>query len=378
MGGILDYIAWRGDITMKERCFNEVDGLILAKVVCVNLTGIVPAIGEKGYITMKDACDKYRAMRRNEDEDMGLLLSKQIVPLFKRLAASPRYCDMRLFAYVKETDIENEKQFSALVVNMMNGTHFITFRGTDDTLIGWKENFNMSYMHAVPSQREAAEYLERVAKKCRGNLILGGHSKGGNLSVYAAAMCPEKIQNRILAVYNHDGPGFMQPVLKSEGYLRIADRVFTIVPEESIVGLLMEHQEDYTVIKSRYRGPSQHDSFGWEVHRDRFVRLDTVSAKSRYLDQSLSAWMNKIEPEKRKDFINAMFGILESTGASTLTDLTANKLNKALTAIGTMRQLDSESKAMLRTLLGFLFREITLRSRFKTKKMLAEEIKERR
>jgi hypothetical protein len=349
---------------MKERRFNEVDSLILSKIACVNLADVVPALDQKGGVTVRQACDKYMAVRKKGEDEAGLLNSKQVVPLFKKLASSQRFGDMRLSGYTAETDPDTEKQFSALVVNMGGGTHFITLRGTDDTLVGWKENFNMSNMLEVPSQRSAADYLARAAKKYRGELILGGHSKGGNLAVYAAAVSPAKIQNRITAVYYHDGAGFMQPVLKSDGYGRIAGRVFTFVPEESIVGLLMEHQQDYAVVKSRNHGPSQHDCFGWEIRRDRFVRLGSVCAKSRYLDQKLSAWMNTIAPEKRREFINAMFGILESTGAVTLTDLTVNKLNKAVTAIGTMRHLDGESKIMLRTVLGFLIREMTLRKRF--------------
>ena len=237
-----------------------------------------------------------------------------------------------------------------MVAECQDNTYFVAFRGTDDTLVGWKEDFNMSYILAVPSQLEAVSYLEKVAEKVRGKLRLGGHSKGGNLAVYAAVQCKEEIQERIIEIYNNDGPGFSKEMLISEPYNRVRERIWTIVPQTSVVGMLLEHEEEYLVTKSSQSGIMQHDPLSWEVLGAKFVYLDDVKKNSRILDRTLKNWINKMTREQREEFVMVLFHVIDETGAKNLSELSEDKLGNLGALIKTakaVKHMTAEDQEML-------------------------------
>ena len=221
---------------------------------------------------------------------------------------------------------------------------YIVFRGTDDTLVGWKESFNMSFMYPIPAQKEALEYVKRVCEGYDGDIYIGGHSKGGNLAVFSAVEAPESIKRHIKAVYNNDGPGFTREFIESQKYLEIKDRLQTFVPESSVVGMLLEHEESYVVVKSTQSGIFQHNGLSWEVMGGEFIHLDTVAKESKRIDVDLKRWLSTMSNEERKTVLDTIYEILISTDAKTLSDLTSDKL-KLVKAWGS---LDDESKALIK------------------------------
>lgn len=230
MADMFEYLSWRGDISLAHSPFNAVDSLILSVLSYLPFDGIVPETIHKNGASLEDANDSMRlldirSLPIRDDRDIKLLSA---------LARSERFKNMRLCAYVNDIDIEKEKQFSAITILTGDKHAFLAFRGTDLTLVGWKEDFNMSFLTTVPSQAAATEYLERVYGELRMNLRLGGHSKGGNLATYAAAFCTNKTQKHIQAVYNNDGPGFDSSIIESEGYRRVQGRLHSYVPQSSI------------------------------------------------------------------------------------------------------------------------------------------------
>ena len=274
MSNILDYLDWRGDICITASPFNKVDNLLLSELSYVNFDGILPGIEEDIWMTVKEAEQIFFSKYNKKEiyEERSFMAKAPLV--LEKMAKAKRFQDMKLSCYVNQIDEEEEKQFSALVAECQDNTYFVAFRGTDDTLVGWKEDFNMSYILAVPSQLEAVSYLEKVAEKVRGKLRLGGHSKGGNLAVYAAVQCKEEIQERIIEIYNNDGPGFSKEMLISEPYNRVRERIWTIVPQTSVVGMLLEHEEEYLVTKS-----SQSEL------------CSMIPFLGKCLEQNLSTWM---------------------------------------------------------------------------------------
>ncbi len=351
MANLFDYLSWRGDLSFAQAPLNEVDNLVLCKLCCPDLRGCVPAPEEGAPVTLAQASRRYFAARGNAPDKLGVLISDAILPMIRQAAQTERFGGVLLSDYINRIDDLREEQFSALTMRLGDGSLFVAFRGTDDTLAGWKENFNMSFLSAVPAQMDAVEYVTRIAGAGAEPLRVGGHSKGGNLAVYAAAYCPPALQSRILHVYNNDGPGFRSSMLELQQYGRVRDRITTLVPQSSIVGMLLEHEEDYEVIRSLESGPLQHDGLTWEVCGPSFVHLESTTGGSRYLDRALKTWVDSVDDASRRAFTDALFGILEATGARTLTELSERRLQKAAAMLQAYRDLDeSQRRMMLQTL----------------------------
>ena len=254
---------------------------------------------------------------------------------------------MKLAAYVNKCDEEEEKQFSAICIFPGDNTVYISFRGTDDTLVGWKEDLNMSFQSPVPSQIEALEYLKTIAKEFDGKIRLGGHSKGGNLAVYAASFCDLEIQKRIRSVYCFDGPGFINKVLNDSNFGKVEARIHAFVPQSSVVGMLLGHSVKYTVVESVQTGLYQHDPYSWKVIRNNFICLESISPESRFMDATLEEWIYSMNSEQRREFVEAVYFIIQQTEAKTLLELSVNGLKNAKLIIKTMRNMEPATKKML-------------------------------
>lgn len=351
MANLFDYLNWRGDLTLDQVPLNDIDSLILSRLSYLPFDNIVPK-SLRESITIKEAGKRFLA----SEEAREHVILQEDIPLLQEIAASERFGPMHLLGYVNQIDEEAEKQFSAVIIQMSPDCHYVSYRGTDLTLVGWKEDFNMSFTTPVPAQEEAVRYFEGVGSTVRGNFVLGGHSKGGNLAVYAAAFCSEKLQKRILAVYNNDGPGFDSAVLETAGYKNIKEKIKTFVPQSSVVGMLLQHEEEYFVIHSTQIGLMQHDLYSWEVVRDQFVHLDTVTDGSKFIDQTLKTWVAALEPEQREQFVDALFSIFEQTEATSLKELTENWYTNARVILKSLRNMDDTMRQTISETLRVLLK----------------------
>lgn len=354
MASILDYLDWRGDITFAERPFNEVDNLLLAELSYLDFGGIVPA-DFAAAVPLSDAVAAFT--KRTPHADMGVLVPDKIPGLAQKMAASARFRDVLLSGYVCKLDEQTETQFAALCAALPDGTVYAAFRGTDDTIVGWKEDFNMGFLPIVPSQREAADYLRAAAAAFPSQkLRAGGHSKGGNLAVYAAVWCGESVQDQLLAVYNNDGPGFHTSLLDRPEHQRIANRIQTILPESSVVGMLLEHEESYQVVRSNQVGLMQHDGFSWQVLGERFEHLTELAEGGRIMDQTLRSFLRELTEPQRAQLVDTLFDILTCTDASTLTDLKVGGLKTASAMVKALQKLDKPTRKALSDTLKLLVR----------------------
>ena len=327
MANISDYLDWRGDIHFLVSPFNEVDNYIVAKIGTADFQGIVAETAEP--IALEEAVERYFARFGQAGNYLGALSTERLAPVLHRLPETVRFRDLALSGYVNQVLPQLTKQFSAMTVTLPDGNHYVSFRGTDDTIAAWKEDFMMSLEDAVPAQLDAAAYLAWAAEAYPGPLIVGGHSKGGNLAVYAAATAAPEVQDRIVAVYNNDGPGFGEAFFQTEGYLRIRDRIVTLLPQRSIVGRFL-CQDQYTVVKCGRSGFSAHDGFLWEVRGNAFVHASRLSRASVAMYDSMAQVLQRMELEERREFIEDFFGMLTASGAVTLTDINEHKLRKAV------------------------------------------------
>ena len=372
MANALDYLDWRGDVPLSLDGFNEVDGFIMSKLTSLDFTGLVPEDGEARFA---DALGEYFKRFGEEDRRLGVLLPPGTVTMAKKLLASRRFAGLIISDYVNRVDPRRAEQFCALTARVPDGTRFVAFRGTDDTLAAWREDFNMSAHDAVPAQLDAAAYLARAGWKFDGEVRVGGHSKGGNLAVYAAMRAPEELQRRISAVYNYDGPGFRYSVAGDEGFMRIRGRIRMLVPQHAMVGVLLVNDAPYEIVESCETGAAAHNGFTWQVLGRKFVRCARFSRRSRVYAEAIRLWAERLDLQQRQELINAVFDALESTGASTLTDLNERRVRSALAAARDLmgdeaeRAVFTESMEQLaRAVLAGAKRELPLAGRFKSKK----------
>lgn len=354
MANIEDYLMWRGDLTFAQAPFNEIDNLILALMSYIVFDGIVPGPAYKDIITLEAASKLFFKMHGEEDFGVQNVSTRLIPFILKKVAATERFKHIGLCNYVSTIDYIDEKQFAALHILLGDGTTYISYRGTDDTLVGWKEDLNMTYMMPVPAQIDALQYLEATTKRGRRPLRLGGHSKGGNLAMYAGIMCKDKLKHRILEIYNNDGPGFNKETTESQNYKAMLHKIKTIVPESSIIGMLLEHEEEYVVVKSRKSGILQHDIMHWEVLGSKLVYLEDVSKNSKQLNHAINELLSHMEVHQRQQFTEGLFLALESTGAKTVSDLTAEKIKNINVILKTLGTMDEKTKEMVTKTVKFI------------------------
>lgn len=241
-------------------------------------------------------------------------------------------------------------------IELNYNTIYIAFKGTDNNLFGWKEDFNLCFMSEIPSQLEAVKYVNNIKRKYK-NIIIGGHSKGGNLAIYAAVKCKEKIKKRIKYVYNNDGPGFLEEFTSSPNYLKILPKIISIVPETSIIGMLLTHQGEYKVIKSSTQGIWQHDPLSWQVINNSFITIKEVDETSNKINNMLNEWLRKITKQERELFINTLFQILEKNKIETIAELSQMSLIKIPSLVKSFKNLDEESRKLMINLLKDLVKE---------------------
>ena len=348
MDNILSYLKWRGDISFSKSPFNEVDNLILSMLCYLPLEEVVPSPGKRSVLLIK-AAESYFSVHPMPETHRKAVHSEDAYEwLLYQLAASERFRMLRLSDMVSITDESGSEQFAALCVHIDRKNTYIAFRGTADTLIGWKEDFLLSCLSTIPSQRHALQYLTETAGRYPGRVFaVGGHSKGGNLAVYAAAKVPASIQKRISSIWSNDGPGFQKSFPESRGYKRIRDRIRSIVPESSVVGMLLSHDNSYEIVSSSQIGLMQHDGFSWEVEGTRFVQKEGLSGQSILMDMKIRDWLDSIPDKEKRKTIDILFDLLSASGAATLTEVRKGKLKVAISALPQMLELPKETRDII-------------------------------
>jgi len=335
---ITDYIDWRGDIGFDVSPFNEVDSYIVSKLGTPDFTGIVP---ECGFISLGEAVE---GLKKKEIKSLGVLSSPYVLDIIERLPETSRYEVLLLGDYVNISDEKKGEQFSAITVILPDNTRYVAFRGTDDTLLAWKEDFMLGATGIIPAQWDAAEYLRAEASKSDYPIVVGGHSKGGNLAVFAAMTASAETKMKISAVYNFDGPGFFKDVSQNRGYLKIKPKLHTIVSKNTTVGVMLNFDKDCEIVDTDVAGISAHDGFRWKVNRRAFVRAEGFTAATTAFRDAALEVARTLTPEEIAETADSMFSILSSEGAETVTELTETKLREAVAVMKELRKDPSVSR----------------------------------
>ena len=351
---VFDYLHWRGDLSFEDAPFNEVDNLILSMMSFPDFLGIVPSLPSPASVSFEYAMDQFLS-RQDKSKHLGAIIPDTIIELSELASKTRRFGSLQLTAYENTVDEEKDMQFAALTVILPYGKMFASFRGTDDTLVGWREDFDLAFTPQVNAQHRAAEYLNSVCSIHSGEYYTGGHSKGGNLAVWSVLNVPPEVQDRLICAYNNDGPGFGTDMTKTAEYKRLNGRIKTIIPESSIVGMLLEHDEKYEVIHSTENFIMQHDPLSWVVDCDKFVYMPERSSTGKRSDAAIKKWIASLSKDEMKLFTENLFKVLDATDAKTLTELSKNKLKNAFLMLKAARNMDKETKAAMNEIIRKLF-----------------------
>ena len=335
---MIDYIGWRGDITFREKGINDIDNLIFSELAYTDMKSFYKA-DDDFSMTVAEIYDAYT---RNGIDQSKLM--NDPLPVLRKASASERFKNVRVYWYSDVTDADMLTQFAAVTFLYREGEAYVAFRGTDNTVIGWRECFNMSYLSETPGQNKAVEYLNKVGGLFDGTLYVGGHSKGGNFAVYASAFCKNVIKDRIVRVYSNDGPGFLSEVSESEDYLNIVDRIRKIVPESSLVGNLLDDKVKNNYITSSAKGFVQHDPYTWNVYGTRFEASQKQDNASVFMKDTLSRWLSSLNDENKKIFVDAVFGTLDEAGVKSLSELGENRFATVITLLKSASKIDPDNK----------------------------------
>ena len=349
MGNLFDYLTWRGDLDFAKSPLNPVDFVIFSQLAYLPFDGIVPGPGVKEGLSLHLALNKLQEkIQRNKSAVKEFLGFNEDPDFINALSLSNRFRNCHLLGFMNQINEDLEYQISGVCIYTGDDCCSVVFRGTDATLVGWKESFNMCFKEVIPAQIEAVKYLEKMAPLLKGRLRIGGHSKGGNLAVYAAAFCEKKIQNRIIEIFNFDSPGFYENVITSKGFLAIKDKINFFVPQDSVIGMLFEHGRNYNVIKSTEIGLQQHSLFSWEVTHNNMIRVDEVTSGSRYVDKTLRDWINGLANEDREKVIEALYTILTASDIKSIHDLEHSFLPSMGKIIKFLGNVDEHTKKLIR------------------------------
>ena len=348
MKNMLDYIKEFGHVSFEERAFSEIDALVLTELEYLPLEKVVPS-DENGedFVTVKEIAEYMQEHKQELFDENPMMITQERHEVSQVIADAPRFQSLKFFGVVSVWDKDTTKQFAAVTVEVEPSVRLVVFRGTDETLIGWKEDFLMTYSPLVAAQTDAKEYLAKQASLFDGDLMVSGHSKGGNLAIYAAATQEEDVQLRIVDIFCFDSPGLYRSVLETKGYQNIVPLAMRYIPQDSLVGLMLESEVPYVIVKSNATGAMQHSAMTWEIEDGQFIKMEKLTKNSQLNDQTFKKWTESVSDEELELFWNVFFELLFSVGIDTVNDLYGQFMHYVQEFLKAAGDMDEEKRELL-------------------------------
>lgn len=337
---IEDYLKYYKDLSWEEEPFNDVDNLILSLISYVELDF---AFEKKKILTIKEASDMYWNHFDKSTVDKNITMVKKSSYLIKKLATCKRYQNLILLNY--ENYVDEKMQFGAVMISLPNDMVYVSFKGTDHNIIGWKEDLQLSYLFPIPSQNRAIEYLNEHIKIQHRKIIVGGHSKGGNLALVSSMYCRPSIQRRIIKIYSNDGPGLRKEQILSKEYQNVVNRFRHIIPKNSLVGVLLSHKNDI-VIDSSAKGFFQHDALTWRCYGGHFIEVDLHKAAKKR-DTFTDNWLELYDDKEREKIVESVFNVFEVCNVTDLREIKNVKMDQILRKIRTLKNVDETTRNLI-------------------------------
>lgn len=349
MGNVIDYISWRGDLEFSQDEFNEVDNLIMSSIAYVSFEKLI-----KRDVTRDMTISEYGEYIDDEEPAYDKCIAEGVgLKILKAAAGSKRFGNVVISKYCSLYNKDKDLQFAAAEFILNENESYIAFRGTDNTIAGWKEDCLMAVLE-TEAEKEAVSYLNYVASGNGRKLYIGGHSKGAHLAVYAASRCYDLVWERIVYAFSNDGPGFTTQFVESEYAKKVEPKIYRIIPEESVVGMLLQPLGEPNVIKSSSRSIKQHDLLNWNVMGHRFVRAGKLKSNAVKADRNIKRLTEGLEEEEKISLINDLFAVLEAAEVDTLSELQNNIIKTIPLMKKRMNTLSPETKDRITDILKLL------------------------
>lgn len=350
MATINGYLDYNKNRSFKDFAFNEADILCLNELGYFCFEELDASIDFSKDVNLHEVLMPY--VTGEKPFNHSFLVTEERVKLLQKVVASKRFVNLNLSDYVNDVDAEYERQFSAMVFTLPEINHHqLVFRGTDDTMIGWKEDFKLTYVQEIPAHRSAVTYLEAYFEKYAGKVTVSGHSKGGNLALYAVAHVNDLLREQIEKVYMLDAPGLQEKGLESDGYKAIRERVTVIRPEESIVGIMLYNDIEPIVVKSNASGIMQHAVTSWQFNEEtgELILAERQTDLSQNLEKTFKQWMKELSSQELKILFDILFDTLMSSGIHSINDVTIDREfgAKLATSIASFYSIGTEKKLLL-------------------------------
>lgn len=331
MANIFDYLTGVQYDSFYDLPLNELDILALTELTYLSFDNL-----------LDESDNRLLDVATRVPRDSNMLTNKERLQLLDQLSTHKRFKNSKLSNFVNDIDVELQKQFAAMTYRLNLDTYLIVFRGTDDSIIGWKEDFHMTYMNEIPAQKHALTYLEDFFKQHpKQKVLIAGHSKGGNLAVFAASQIQPELQEKISAIYTYDAPGLQAHLTETTGYQDIIPKIHRYVPQGSVIGMMLEVPDTPIVVRSlALGGIAQHNTFSWLTEGQHFVQLEAISSESLQIKDTLKEWVDSVPDEELELYFDLFFGTILESGISSINELSSKN------AIEHVRQLVSQAHTL--------------------------------
>lgn len=349
MRNLYFYLKSYGTKSFQEFPFNEVDSLLLSQLSYLNLNLVIPTIQEEKQPVSLVSVLSSEMIQNLSKETLDEKRNRKLLQL---LVTAPRYEGLHMNYLMEQFHVEKIEQFSAVTFLFQNFC-YIAYRGTDLTLIGWFEDFNMALLEVIPSQEDAAAYLSQISLLLpESRFYIGGHSKGGNLAVYAALSCPSAIKDRIISIFDHDGPGFNRDIFQSDAYLEIEPKIYKTTCKEAMVGILLHHSERMSFVDSRSLGILQHDPYNWKITKQgRFKLVRNANLISRTFEKTVNNFIETTSLEDRRKFLDIMYQLSVAHPKATIFDFKRRPITYSMGIRRRYKGLSLNQKVFLKKIL---------------------------
>lgn len=354
MADLFDYLSWRGDLSFDKVPFNKIDALLISHISYSLLNGLVPSDFKEAKTLKQLSKDFKAAPDYAERVKIGYVINKRTSELLIKTGKSNRFKNVKICGYREKFSEKDVEQFAAMTYILDDKDVIVSYRGTDDSLVGWKEDFNIVWQEPVPAQKDALLYIDEVSKAFDSQIKIVGHSKGGNLAIYTAVNCGSEVQSKISQIYNFDGPGFSADFFKKPEYLAIESRLFNFYPELSIVGMIFHHPQKFEIVKSDGFAVLQHDPLTWQILGPDFETQKDFAEESKFFYKTLNEWVENLNSSQTKEFVTALWDIIMASGAKSLTELQKNTFISGAKMFAKLTSLDKETKREVKVVLDLL------------------------
>lgn len=359
MSNIVDYVEKYKDTDFDRSPFNEIDALVLSQLSYADFSAIVCKFDSDAEISLKEAAYQYFNLHTQEELKEKISIVYKAGMLLKQCANTKRYQDIKLLKYVNNINDKIDKQFSAVTFYINDTLAVIAYRGTDTSITGIKESAMLSYMFPVPAQIEGLYYLEECGTLAQRNLIICGHSKGGNLATFSGVSCSNSLKKKIIGIYEFDAPGFPEQMINRYDFLEMKDKIFSYIPQSSIIGCMLYHNAARKIVKSTNENLKQHQVSSWVIDGNHFAFTQETDETSKFVDKYLKKLTTAVGEDNIEEVFETVFDFFESSGFSSYEDFKKFDLGRLIKSIYSLKSISDLQKELIAGTMKQAFKELS-------------------